>query len=108
MTVILYFRCFRIIVDAMGERMMSYEKLAQVRSRIIIGLKQTQRAMKNHEVSEVFVAVDADEHLVEQVTTLAKELDIPVTQVDSMKKLGEACGIDVGTSTAAIRIESST
>ena|SRR5690625_1704229 len=100
---ILYSRCFRFILDQLEERLVSYKKLTQVQSHKIIGLKQTIRAMNNSEVIEVFVAADADQHLIEQVTTLAEELNIPCHQVDSMKKLGEACGIEVGTSTVAIK-----
>ena len=82
---------------------MLYEKITQVQSRIIIGTKQTLKAMKNSEISEVFIAIDADQQLTEQVVTLAEELDIPCQRVDSMKKLGKACGIEVGTSTVAIK-----
>src|SRR5690625_1726747 len=102
---ILYSRCFQIILDQLGERLVSYEKLTQVQSRIIVGMKQTLRAMNNGEISEVYVATDADQHLIQQVITSAEELNIPCHQVDSMKKLGKACGIEVGTSTVAIKAE---
>jgi large subunit ribosomal protein L7A len=82
---------------------MSYEKVAQVKSRIIIGTKQTLKAMKNGEISEVVIADDADKHITERVSNLAEELEIPCQHVDSMKKLGIACGIEVGASTVAIR-----
>lgn len=82
---------------------MSYEKVAQVQSRIIIGMKQTLKAMKNGLVSEVYIAEDADNFVTEKVATLAEELEIPLKRVDSMKKLGAACGIDVGASTVAIK-----
>jgi large subunit ribosomal protein L7A len=35
---------------------------------------------------------------------LANETNIPVTYVDSMKKLGKACGIKVGAAVVAITI----
>jgi large subunit ribosomal protein L7A len=82
---------------------MSYEKVAQVKSRIIIGTKQTLKAMKNGEISEVVIADDADKHITRKVADLAEELEIPCQHVDSMRKLGAACGIEVGASTAAIR-----
>ncbi len=82
---------------------MSYEKVAQVQSRIIIGMKQTLKAMKNGLVSEVYIAEDADDFVTEKVATLAEELEIPLKRVDSMKKLGAACGIYVGASTVAIK-----
>ncbi|MFZ3578082.1 50S ribosomal protein L7ae-like protein [Virgibacillus sp. DJP39] len=82
---------------------MSYEKVTQGQSRLIIGTKQTLKAMKNGHVSEVFLADDADKQLTQKVADLAKELDIMCHHVDSMKKLGTACGIDVGASTVAIK-----
>ncbi|MFG6117296.1 50S ribosomal protein L7ae-like protein [Halobacillus sp. MO56] len=82
---------------------MSYEKVAQANSNIVIGTKQTLKAMKNGGVEEVFVADDADQHVTEKVMRLAEELNIPCQRVDSMKKLGEACDIDVGAATVAIK-----
>ncbi|MBY7141677.1 ribosomal L7Ae/L30e/S12e/Gadd45 family protein [Virgibacillus sp. NKC19-3] len=82
---------------------MSYEKVMQFRSWVIIGTKQTLKAMRNGEVSEVFIADDANPQLTGQVESLASELDIPCKRVDSMKKLGAACGIEVGASALAIK-----
>lgn len=82
---------------------MSYEKVMQVQSRVIIGTKQTLKSMRNGDVSEVFIADDADQQITQKVESLASELDIPCERVDSMKKLGAACGIEVGASALAIK-----
>ncbi|WP_373894591.1 ribosomal L7Ae/L30e/S12e/Gadd45 family protein [Virgibacillus natechei] len=82
---------------------MSYEKVMQLKSRVIIGTKQTLKSMRNGEVSEVFIADDANQQITGQVERLANELDIPCERVDSMKKLGAACGIEVGASALAIK-----
>lgn len=82
---------------------MSYEKVAQVKDNLIIGTKQTLKAIKNGEVSEVVIAVDADQRVTSKVSRLAEEMNVPCTQVDSKKRLGKACGIDVGTATVAIK-----
>ncbi|ASN03689.1 ribosomal L7Ae/L30e/S12e/Gadd45 family protein [Virgibacillus necropolis] len=82
---------------------MSYEKVTKGQSRLIIGTKQTLKAMKSGDVSEVFLADDADKKLTGKIADLASELDIMCHHVDSMKKLGAACGIDVGASTVAIK-----
>lgn len=84
---------------------MSYEKMTQLQSRIIIGTKQTLKAMQNGEVCEVFIAEDADQHITEKVLNEAKRLQIPYTLVDSKKKLGKACKIDVDASTVAVKHE---
>lgn len=82
---------------------MSYEKVAQANTGIVIGTKQTLKAMKQGQVNSVVIANDAAEHITSQVRKLAEELGMPAIQVDSMKRLGEACGIDVGTATVAIK-----
>ena len=100
---ILYSRCFRYYFVALEDIEMSYEKVAQVQSRITSGVKQTLKAMKSNLVSEVYIAEDADQAITYKVVELAKELGITLRYVDSMKKLGLACGIDVGASTVAIK-----
>ncbi|MFQ3546418.1 50S ribosomal protein L7ae-like protein [Halobacillus rhizosphaerae] len=82
---------------------MSYEKVAKAKEEIVIGTKQTLKAMKNGEVNEVITAEDADQSMTEKVARLAKQLNIPHTRVASMKDLGNACGIDVGAATVAIK-----
>jgi large subunit ribosomal protein L7A len=81
---------------------MSYEKVLQAKS-VIIGTKQTVRALKNDLIQEVIIAQDADIHLTSKVIKTAKELNVPITYVDSMRMLGKACGIDVGAATVAIK-----
>ncbi|WP_085993691.1 ribosomal L7Ae/L30e/S12e/Gadd45 family protein [Oceanobacillus senegalensis] len=82
---------------------MSYEKVTQVKAHLIIGTKQSLKAMKNGEVSEVFIADDADSHVTQKVASLAKELDIPCKRVASKRKLGVACGIEVSASAVAVK-----
>jgi large subunit ribosomal protein L7A len=81
---------------------MSYEKVLQAKS-IVIGTKQTVRALKNHLILEVVIARDADLYLTTRVQETAKELNVPIIYVDSMKMLGKACKIDVGAATVAIK-----
>jgi large subunit ribosomal protein L7A len=81
---------------------MSYEKVLQAKS-VIIGTKQTVRALKNDLIQEVIIAKDADVFLTSRVVETAKELNVPITYVDSMRMLGKACGIDVGAATVAIK-----
>lgn len=84
---------------------MSYERVAQLQSRIIIGTKQTIKAMNNGEVSEVFIAKDADQHITDKLLAEAKKCNIPYVIVDSKKKLGKACNIEVDATTVAIKRE---
>ncbi|MBA9028878.1 MULTISPECIES: 50S ribosomal protein L7ae-like protein [Bacillaceae] len=81
---------------------MSYEKVLQAKS-VIIGTKQTMRALKQYLIREVIIAQDADQLLTAHVAETARELEVPITYVDSMQMLGKACGIDVGAATVAIK-----
>lgn len=81
---------------------MSYEKVSQAQS-IIVGTKQTIKALEDGIVREIVIADDADHRVIHKVLVLAQEKSIPIIKVDSMKKLGKACGIDVGAATVAIK-----
>ncbi|AIM16663.1 MULTISPECIES: 50S ribosomal protein L7ae-like protein [Neobacillus] len=80
---------------------MSYEKVLQAK-KIIIGTKQTVKALREGNVQELIVASDADSKVIAPAVTEAEEHGIPIQYVDSMKKLGKACGIEVGAATVAI------
>ena len=80
---------------------MSYEKVLQAK-RFVIGTKQTVKALKEGNVRELIVASDADPKLTAKVVNEALDINVPIQYVDSMLKLGRACGIEVGASTVAI------
>ncbi len=67
-----------------------------------IGANQTAKAVAQSIVTELFVAKDAEDHVIRPILTTAQQKGIPVCWVDSMKLLGKACGIEVGAATAAI------
>ncbi|MCM3117895.1 50S ribosomal protein L7ae-like protein [Neobacillus sp. MER 74] len=80
---------------------MSYEKVLQAQ-KFVIGTKQTVKALKEGNVKELIIANDADPKLTSKVVDEALEINVPILYVDSMRKLGKACGIEVGASTVAI------
>jgi large subunit ribosomal protein L7A len=80
---------------------MSNDKVPQA-SNVIVGTKQTLKALKNGLVKEVLIAEDADQKLTTKVLSLAQEKNVPIVKIETMKKLGKHCGIDVGAATAAI------
>lgn len=80
---------------------MSYDKVTQV-TKIVIGTKQTLKALEEGTLQEVIIATDADRRVVQKVEAMAKKKNVPISFVDSMKKLGKACGIDVGAATVGI------
>lgn len=81
---------------------MSYEKVQQAKIKRV-GLKQTLKSIEQQEADEVLVAEDADPEIVSKVINSCQEHGIPYSYVDSMKKLGKTCGIDVGAATVALK-----
>ncbi|WP_139492803.1 50S ribosomal protein L7ae-like protein [Brevibacillus dissolubilis] len=81
---------------------MSYEKVEWAKE-LTIGINQTAKAIEQNIVSEVYIAKDADKRLTQKIALLCTEKGVPVIYVDSMRRLGKACGIEVGAATAAIK-----
>jgi large subunit ribosomal protein L7A len=81
---------------------MSYEKVTEAKKSIVIGTKQSLKALKDDRVKEIVYAIDADERVTAKIIEVAQEKGISVAGVDSMKKLGRACGIDVGAAVIAL------
>ena len=77
------------------------EALADV-DRRVVGTKQLLRAMDEGRVAHVFVAKDADLLLTKRVVDRCYNMNVPCTQVESMEKLGRACGIDVKAAAAGL------
>ncbi|MDQ0430806.1 large subunit ribosomal protein L7A [Planomicrobium stackebrandtii] len=80
---------------------MSNEKVKQA-NEIIIGTKQTVKALKSGIVQEIIVAKDADDRMTKQIIQLALEKGIRIEFADSRLKLGKAYGINVGAAAVAI------
>ncbi len=68
----------------------------------IVGLKQTVKAVKNGTAKKVYVAEDADDFIKQSVLHACNDKNLQIIYVNSMRELGDACGIDIGASTAAI------
>ena len=67
-----------------------------------VGTKSVLRALKAGQLSRVYMAVDADTFLFQQVVRAAEAAGVPVTRVPTMKELGEACGVAVKTAAAGL------
>lgn len=67
-----------------------------------IGIKQSTRALDEGLARELYIARDADETLVKGLVKTAKEFDVPIVYIETMKELGKACKIDVGAATAVV------
>ncbi|SHI63077.1 L7Ae/L30e/S12e/Gadd45 family ribosomal protein [Desulfosporosinus lacus] len=67
-----------------------------------VGLKQTQRALEKGCVRRVYMAKDAETHVRRPIFEWCESHSVEYVEVPTMKELGKACGIEVGTAIAAI------
>ena len=68
----------------------------------VVGIKQALKALENDSVSHVFIADDADERLLRNIKEMCKLKSVELIPVESMKALGKACGIEVGSAVACV------
>lgn len=68
----------------------------------VIGIKQATKAVKRGNVQTVFVADDADDRVIDPLKALCQETGISVGHAETMKELGQACGIEVGAAAVAV------
>ena len=68
----------------------------------VVGLKQTRRAVSAGQAVQVYLACDAESRLTDPLLERCRAAGIPVETEWTMKRLGKACGIEVGTAAAAI------
>lgn len=68
----------------------------------IVGTKQTLKALEKGLAKKVFIASDAEHHVIRPLLQCCEEKGVPVVTVDTMKNLGKACGIEVGCASAAL------
>ncbi len=68
----------------------------------IIGTKQVKKALTRGVVKKVYIASDAEPHIIEPTKKLCQQQQVEIEMVDNMENLGKACGIDVGSATVAL------
>ena len=64
----------------------------------VIEIKQCTKLIKNNEGKVLYVAKDANAKLILPIIQLAKEKNIKIVEVSTMKELGKIGGIDVKSS----------
>lgn len=68
----------------------------------VVGVKQVKRALNLNDIEVVFIAMDAENKITDEIVKICSTKHIQVIYVEDMKKLGNACGIDVNAATAAL------
>lgn len=80
---------------------MQLEELSK-NPKLNVGVKQTTKCLANDLAKLVFIAKDAEQHVVRHILELCETRDVEIIFIDTMKELGKACNIDVGAATAVI------
>ncbi|MDT0692779.1 ribosomal L7Ae/L30e/S12e/Gadd45 family protein [Staphylococcus chromogenes] len=82
---------------------MSNEKVTRLNKQTyVVGLKQTLKALKNHNVSQLIIGEDVNVHLLARVLSFANQNNIPITFCESQAALGEQVGINVKATVVAL------
>ncbi|MDP4152672.1 MAG: ribosomal L7Ae/L30e/S12e/Gadd45 family protein [Bacillota bacterium] len=68
----------------------------------VVGIKQVKKVLRENRAEVIITAADAAPTVLMPAVNLAKEKGIPLVEVETMKKLGAACKIDVGAAVVAI------
>ena len=68
----------------------------------VAGVRSAERAVLSGRAKCVLVARDAEERITKRLLSLCKERGVKVEFVETMKELGESCGLGVGASCCAI------
>ena len=69
----------------------------------VVGTRRLVRAILAGEIEEAYVARDADLFILRQVRDACNQMNVRMVEADSMKLLGEACGVEVRTASAGIK-----
>ncbi len=70
---------------------------------MVVGVKQTRRCLRLGQAARVFLALDADPHLTEELARECLLQGVPVIAQYTMAQLGQAAGIQVGASALTVR-----
>ncbi len=68
--------------------------------RVVVGIKQSLKAIENGEAKKAYIAKDAEVSLTGKVEELCSQKKVPVEFIETMSALGAMCNISVGASVA--------
>ena len=88
-----------------GESILMLDETFKNAKQRTVGLKQTHRALEKGLVKRLFTAKDAEPHVLRTIVEWCESHDVERVEVPTMKELGKACGIEVGTAVAAILVD---
>lgn len=77
----------------------------RIKEKHVVGIKQAAKAISNDNCKVLYVAKDVEEKLVNPLIEKAKEKNVDIIHIDTMKELGKLCGIQVAASATAVLIK---
>lgn len=69
----------------------------------VVGTRRLLRAIGAGEISLAYIARDADLYIVRQVRQACNDAGVRMIEVETMKELGQACGVEVKTASAGLK-----
>jgi len=87
---LLFGRCFFLSIEELKNK------------KVVVGKRETEKAIKKGKAKKVFLAQDVDEELQQELIGLLEGARVLWEYVPRAKDLGLACGIDIEASCAAI------
>ena len=71
-------------------------------SKKVIGSKQVHKAVVKGITNKVFLAEDAEPHILAQLRELCRQHGVEIVAAATMEELGRACNIEVGAAAVAL------
>lgn len=68
----------------------------------VVGAKQVKRALITSDVELVYIAKDAEGKVTDEIIGFCNEKQIQIIQIENMRILGDACGININAAVAAL------
>jgi len=75
--------------------------LAHIKNKCV-GLNQSLKSIGDNKAETVYLADDADVKIKDQVRGICAQMGVPVVSAPSMKELGQAAGISVGSAIVTV------
>lgn len=72
------------------------------KGRLLVGFKQTVKAVNENKAAKVFLADDCESRISAPIEAAASVNDVQIFYVPTMKELGSMCDIEVGSSCAVV------
>jgi large subunit ribosomal protein L7A len=78
------------------------EAESDIHRTVVIGKKQAKRHILKNKVKKIYVARDAEAHVIAEIIQMCIERNIDIEYVDHKKELGKIFNIDVNAAIAAV------